>query len=233
MDASQLGRFIQRIEMRTPLSRAEVKISVHTISVSFLDQSTAKPLRVRIPCKQLDWQLFSMAQICKQFSPFLFRVEDLRISSTYVENGMAGEQWLELIRTFSGAKDFHVAGHVHVTEILCALRPADETVLPILHNLHVSACMPLWDAAESFLASRQLSGHPVELYAHTMSCHVCPAGFTRQQELKRHLVDKHLYRIYCGDFECSKPENSELLASRHPTALDIFGPFTRLQAPVG
>ena len=229
MDASQLGRFIGRIEMETSLSRAEVKISVHTISVTFLDQSTAKPLRVRIPCKQLDWQLSAMAQICKQFSPFLFRVEDLRISSTYAENGMAGDQWRELIRAFSGAKDCHVAGRVHVTEILCALRPADETVLPTLHNLHVSAYMrvgmPLWDAAESFLASRQLSGHPVELYAHTMSCHICPSGFTRQHELKRHLVDQHSYRIYCGDFQC----NPYLLAGRHPTALDIFGPFTRLQ----
>jgi hypothetical protein len=92
----------------------------------------------------------------------------------------------------------------------------------------MSVDMPLWDAAESLLASRQLSGHPVELYA-DVSCHICRASFTRQQELKRHLVDNHSYRIYCGDFEF-KPEH---LAGRHSTALDIFGPFTRLQAPFG
>ena len=230
MDVSQLGLFIERIEMQTPLSRADVKISLHTISVTFLDQSTAKLFRLRIPCEQLDWQLSSMTQICNHFSPVLFRVEDLRISSTYVENGMAGEQWLELIRAFNGAKDLYVAGRVHLTEILCALRSADEAVLPSLHNLHVSALMrvgmPLWDATESFLASRQLSGRPVELDA-DVSCHVCPAGFTRQQDLKRHLVDKHLYRIYCGDFQCTP-----YLANSHPTALDVFGPFTRLQANV-
>jgi hypothetical protein len=126
MDASQLGRFIERIEMPTPLSRAEVEISVHAISLAFLDQSTAIPLRLQIPCEQLDWQLSSMAQICNQFSPFLFRVEDLYISSTqlpHVEDDMAGEQWLELIRAFGGAKDFYVDG-VHVMNILGALRPA-------------------------------------------------------------------------------------------------------------
>ena len=229
MDASQLGRFIERIEMEPPFSRAEVKISVHTISVTFLDQSTAKPLRLRIPCGQLDWQLSSMAQICNHFSPVLFHVEDLRISSTYVENVMAGEQWLELIRAFSGAKDLYVAGRAHLTEILCALRSDDETVLPTLHNLHVSGLVrvgiPLWDVTESLLASRQLSGRPIELDADVL-CHICLTGFTRQQELKRHLVDKHSFRIYCGDFEC-KPD----LAGRQPTTLDIFGPFTRLQAP--
>ncbi|KAN0135900.1 hypothetical protein V8E53_006352 [Lactarius tabidus] len=262
MDASQLGRFIGRIEMPTPLSGAEVQISVHAISVAFLDQSTAIPLRVQIPCKQLDWQLSSMAQIFNHFSPFLFRVEDLRISSTqslHVEDGMAGGQWLELIHAFSGAKDFHVAG-VHVMDMLCALRPAHgnhttDTVLPTLRNIHVyehmPMDMPLWIAAESFLASRQFSGHPVELYA-DVSCHICNSRFIRQHELKKHLVDDHFYQIYRGDSEC-KPEH---LASRHPEdartnahilnhvpphcfgshgtgrpASDIFGPFTRLQSP--
>ena len=32
--------------------------------------------------------------------------------------------------------------------------------------------------------------------------------------------------IYCRDFDC-EPD----LAGRHRTSLDIFGPFTRLQAP--
>ena len=174
-----------------------------------------------------------MAQICNHLSPFLFHVEYLRISLTYMENGMADEQWLELIRPFTRAKYCYLDGHLHrhVTEILCALRLGDETVLPTLHNLDLGALMrssvgtPLWDATESFLASRQLSGRPIELNT-AVSCHICLIFFDRYQELKSHLVDKHSFRIYCGDFEC-KPD----LAGRHPTALDIFGPFTRLQAP--
>jgi hypothetical protein len=242
MDAFQLGRFIGRIEMQTLLSRAEVEFSVHAMSLSFPNEitGTGTPLRLQIPCEQLDWQLSSMAQICNQFSPFLFHVEDLRISSAqspHVEDRTpAGEQWLQLIHAFGGAKDVHVTS-AHGTEIMRALCPAygdhtAETVLPTLHSLHVNARMhvdmPLWDAMESFLALRQLSGRPVELYVN-MSCHICYDPFTRQHELKRHLVDSHSYRIYCGDFEC-KPEH---LMGRDPTALDIFGPFTRLQAPFG
>jgi hypothetical protein len=241
MNASELGRFIQRTEMPIPISRAEIQISVHAISLTFPNQSIGSPFRLQIPCGQLDWQLSSMAQTCKQFSPFLFHVEDLRIGSTHsphVEDGMASEQWLELIHAFGGAKDVSVdVAGADVTDILCALRPANgshtaETVFPALHNLRINADMrvgmPLWDAAESFLASRQLSGRPAVLYAHA-SCHVCHSRFTQQEELKRHLVNNHLYRIYCGDFEC-EPEH---LAGRDPSALDIFGPFTRLQAPIG
>lgn len=92
--------------MQTPFSRAVVKISVYTISVTLLAQSTAKSLRLQIPCKQLDWQLSLMAQICNHFSPFLFHVEDLCICLMHVEDGMAGEQWLELICAFRVAKIF-------------------------------------------------------------------------------------------------------------------------------
>ena len=235
LDVSQLGRSFERIGMQTPLSRAVVEISEDAISVTFPDQSTdirPIPLRLRTPCKQLDWQLSSMAQICKPFTAFLFRVKDLQINSTqsHVVDGIAGEQWLELIRAFGGAKDFHVAG-AHVTDILDALCSAHgghtaENVLPSLQSLriyeHMSVDMPSWDAAESFLASRQLTGHPVEFYANFI-CHICHTRFIQQEELKRHLVYIHLYRIYSGD--------DELKPDRHSDTIDIFGPFARLQAP--
>jgi hypothetical protein len=250
MDASQLGRFIERIEMQTSLGRADIQTTAHAISITFRTPSTSTPLRLQISCEQLDWQLSSMTQICDHFSPFLFRVEDLRISSTQSPNGedaMAGELlWPELLRAFSRATDFRVAG-VHVTEILCALRPADgghTTVLPVLRNLRVQEPMsisgPLWDTAQSYITSRLLSGRPVELHA---SCYICDSRFTRQQELKGHLVNEHLYRIVCslcGDFECKPGYNDlfrEHLLSKHPELVhpdprssDIFGPFTKLMA---
>jgi len=73
---------------------------------------------------------------------------------------MGGQQWLEFIGAFSGAKDFRVAGEL-ATNILCALRLADgehTTALPSLRNLCVpelrSAHGPLWEAAKSFITSR-------------------------------------------------------------------------------
>ncbi len=231
MDASQLGRFIERIEMQTSLSRADVLTSAHAISISFSNSSTSTPLRLQISCKQLDWQLSCMAQVCDQFSPFLFRVNNLGINTTQSSSGqddVDGEQWPELIRAFSGTRDFRVTGEL-ITEILCALGPAggghttDSTILHALRRLRIENPMavdePWWDAAQLYITSRRLSGRPVELQA---LCHICNTSFTQQQEFKRHLVDKHAYRIvcsYCGGFEC-RPERNRLfrghLTSKHP-----------------
>jgi len=231
MDASQLGRFIERIEMQTSLGQADVETSAHAISVSFSNSSTSTPLRLQISCKQLDWQLSSTAQVCNQFSPFLFRVNNLGINTTQSSSGqddVDGEQWLELIRAFGGARDFRVAGEL-IADILCALGPVDgghatdSTVLRDLRHLRVENPMavdePSWDAAQSYITSRRLSGRPVELQA---LCHICNTSFTQQQELRTHLVDKHAYRIvcsYCGDFECKPVRNRpfrEHLKSKHP-----------------
>jgi len=230
MDASQLGRFIERIEMQTSLGQADVQTSAHAISISFTNSGTSTPLQLQISCEQLDWQLSSMAQVCDQFSPFLFRVKNLGINTTRSsseQDDVDGEQWLELVRSFGGARDFWVAGGL-TTDILCALRPAEgehttySTVLPALRNLRVQKPMaidePLWDAAQSFITSRRLSSHPVELQ---VLCHICNTSFTQQQELKSHLVGKHAYRTvcsYCGDFECTPGHNRfpGHLRSKHP-----------------
>ena len=218
VDASQLGLFIERIEMQTSLSQASIQTSAHGISISFKEmESTSVPLQVQISSKQPDWQLSSMVQICDQFSPFLFRVKDLDIDTTQSSSGqdVDGEQWLRLIRAFGGAKHFHVAG-VHVTDILCALRAADgghttdTTVLPALRNLRVEEPLtmhgPSWNAVQSFIALRSLSGRPVQVYAREYWCHICYAGFTEPKDLKIHPVNEHAYRTlcsHCGAFEWS------------------------------
>ena len=169
-----------------------------------------------------------MSQILNQFSHFLFRVEDLGINTTEPpseQDDVGGEQWPELIRAFGGAKDFRVAG-VYGTNILCALCPVDgghptqTTVLPSLRNFRVQETMPtvgpLWDAAQSFVTSRRLSGHPVQV-----QCHICDTCFTQQEEFKSHLEDKDAHRVcsYCSDFGFTS-EHSDLfqkhLARKHP-----------------
>ena len=227
MDAFQFGRFIERIGLQAPLSRGTFQISVHAISISFANASTSSPLRLQISCKQLDWQLSCMAQICHQFSPFLFRVENLGINmidSSSGYDGVDGDQWLELVLAFSGAKDIRVTGEV-ATRILRAFPPANgsnETVLPALRHICVEDLGAIseasWDALQD---SQRLSGHPVELQG---LCHIYNANFIQMQELRRHLVDKHAYQfevvcLYCGDFECEPKQRHlfrEHIASKHP-----------------
>jgi hypothetical protein len=173
LDASQLGLFIEDMGIRRSPLRADIISSSDTISIAITQSRVITWLRLQISCKQLDWQLSSMSQICDHFSSFLFRVEDLRIKTTglsSVLDSMVDEQWLRLFRTFDGAKDFHVASEL-ATDILHVLHLADEghkIMLPALRNLHVKKPMPmrapLRDSLDSFASQRQFSGHPVRIY---------------------------------------------------------------------
>ena len=237
MDASQLGRFIERIETHTSLIQADIESSAHSIVISLTNPSAPTALRLQISCKQLNWQLASMAQVCAQFSSFLFRVKTLRVNTTQPSNEqdvVGGEQWPELTRAFGGTEDFHVTGVQ--TDGLCALWPPhgehriDTTVLPALRNLnfHDENSMtahnngPLLGAIQSLITSGWLSGRPVQVYAQKYSCHICYNSYKEHQDLKRHLEYRHSYRImcaYCNEFQWSPGSNPLFrnhLEERHP-----------------
>ena len=191
LDALQLGLFINRIELWRSPPRADILLSEDTISITFSQPGTSTRLGLQISCEQLDWQLSSISQICAQVSSFLFSVEDLRIEMAELSsapNDTDDEQWLRLVCTFNGAKDFHLAGEL-ATAISCALRLSDEghdIVLPALRNLHVlqpvSVAGPQWDSVESFVTQRKLSGLPIQVYVQQRSCEESiPVAIWRQQ----------------------------------------------------
>jgi hypothetical protein len=258
MDASQLGRFIGRIEKQISPHLANIELSAHAISITFHNSSTSStPLQIEIPCKPLDWQLFSMAQICDQFSPILFSVKKVGLTAAESSSGQAdvdGEHWLELLRAFRGARSVWVTGSL-TTDILCAFGKADReyaTVLPSLRCLRVGRPLamygPSWDAVQSFLALRWISGRPVQVNAPSLLCHICSITFAYKEELRSHLVYGHAFRIVCSncdDFELMQVPGYEVrlrehLASEHvdvprtdtPSASDLLELFTRLKPSV-
>ncbi|KAI9444509.1 hypothetical protein H4582DRAFT_822012 [Lactarius indigo] len=219
MDASQLGRFVNRIEIQRSNSRAKIQIFGHAISIRFTHPRAPARVELRISCEQLDWQLSCMAQICNQFSPFLLRVEDLDIEATKPSTGqddMDSGQWPELIRPFIGVKDFRVAGEL-ATAILHASCQSNEhstTILPTLRELCVpglkSAYGNLWEAASSFITSRWTPGgsvqvpppstvSPVACRNEEMSgirrqyfCGLCNSSFAERQGLSLHNTNNHV-----------------------------------------
>jgi hypothetical protein len=258
MDTSQLGRFIERTEMQRSLSQAEIQIAAHAISISFTDSSwaatsTPPSLQIQISCKQLDWQLSSMAQILDQCSHILWSVENVGINRDEPLSGqddrkVNDERWPELIRGFSDAKDLRVAG-VRLTDVLCALgladgeEAADISALFALRNLLFVKPMamhgPSWDAVPSFI-TRWPSGAQIAVSAREhYSCHVCNASLTEQRELKTHLVDDHAYRFecsYCGDLESLQYNRlfREHLQSKHPEVVrnhDLIPDLSPLSFP--
>ncbi|KAH9052270.1 hypothetical protein EDB87DRAFT_1658983 [Lactarius vividus] len=229
IDASELGRFIERTEMQTSLlSQADVQTSEHTISISFTQPKTSTRLELRISCEQLDWQLSSITQICGHFhfSPLISRVEDLGINAE-LSSAQSDVEWQRLIHLPSGA-DGLPGG---MRDILCALGLTDDgehpTVSLAQRTLRPFSLEPvhgsLSELVEFCTTMGWFSRRRVHVYhAREHSCKICRASFTKQEELKKHLVVWHAHRIvcpYCGDFDFT-PRYSDLfrehLASKHP-----------------
>ncbi|KAH9025806.1 hypothetical protein EDB84DRAFT_1503769 [Lactarius hengduanensis] len=220
MDALQLGRFIDRIGIQKPNRRAKIRITNRAISICFTQPGAPTRVELRISCEQLDWQLSSMAQICDQFSAFLLRVEDLDIETTKpaTEDIMDGGQWLVLVRSFGGAKDFRVVGELAtaILRALCQVDGGHTVMLPALRDLCVPdlgpAYGPLWEAASSFIASRWPSGSSVHVSPPSTIfpalsrdsgtllgaaprqyfCTFCSSRFAERQSLSQHNKNNHM-----------------------------------------
>ena len=174
LEASQLAHFIGRIESwRTPL-RADILSSRGAISITLTrPEALSTRLKLQVSCEQVDWQLSFISQICDHLSVFLSGVENLGVETaghSNVPDDMEDEQWLRLICAFGGARDFRVAS-AFATDISRALLLADEghnNVLPALQNLHILQSVytggSSGDSVESFIAQRQLSSLPVNIY---------------------------------------------------------------------
>ena len=214
MDTWQLGQFIERTELQMTLTEAKMKISAHSISISFRNLIISTCLQLRISCRQLDWQLSSMAQVCDQLAPFLSGVNHLSFNSndfSSEQGDVDGEQWLQLVRPFSHTKTLSIAGKLAIG-LLCALRlpegghTPDATVLPALRTLRIRKPMPLdwpfWDAARSLISSRALSFRPMESELQVL-CPICKTSIMPQQ-VRLHLVAQHAYKwvcSHCDDFK--------------------------------
>jgi hypothetical protein len=250
-DVSQLGKFIDRTEIQKSHRRADILITERSTCISFNQPGSPTRLGIQSSCEQFDWQLFSLTQICNNFSTFLSRIEDLRIDATRppsVQDQMDGERWLELIRLFGVARTFRVAGGL-APEIVRALRPDDgafETVLPALRNLYVQGSGPLHTPSREDLVSlvvwRRLSGCPISVgYMQPREpsvylCLNCDVGFSQHQVLSGRMNDRPDARIrchFCHRFTCSQGRPhlyQEHLRRRHPdVALPKYSISDRLR----
>ena len=213
MDASQFGKFIERIGINTALREADIRASAHVVCISLNDSSASTRLRLQIPCRQLDWQLSSMAQACEQFSSVVFGIRHLVFITNDWSSGQENvndEQWLQLVRSFSSSRILSIAGEL-ATDLLCALRLAnwgyttDSAVLPALRTISILKPMPLdcpfWDAAQSLISLRRSSNFPIEVQ---FECPDCNNTCDTSQGLRDHLVVRHRYEdvcSYCGYFQ--------------------------------
>jgi hypothetical protein len=178
-DLLQLTEFLCRTETFTAIDQALVDFEEHSPRVDFFSP-TGTPdetlLSLTISCRELDWQLSSLSQVCNSallaLSPVEYLVFHHDIFDGYpplIQDDMENTQWLELLHPFTNVKDLHLSGEVPTCIAPALQELAGEQVtevLPMLENIFLvglEASEPVLEAFERFVAARQLSAHPVAI----------------------------------------------------------------------
>jgi len=168
-DGRRLAQFIRH----TPALRddeARVEFNDSTASVR-LHSRSFRDSAIEIPCREPDWQLSSVAQVCNSCLPPLSMIEVLHIEHEYSDlvwkdDAIENTLWLELLLPFPALKNLYLSKDF-APGIAAALQETVGTELfPNLQNIFVKGLEPLGPFQESigqFVAARELSGHPIAI----------------------------------------------------------------------
>jgi hypothetical protein len=179
-DTPLLGHFIRRTETLKKIHGAHVQFMNSAVLVSLLDQEAMangdiETLQLVLSCKPLDWQLSAVAQVLNSFLSSLPTLESLKIEvfPKDWQDEIEVIQWRELLRSFTSVKDMTLDSENSIQLVALALqelsveREIEE--LPALQNIFLRTkgwlpSGPVKEAMEQFIATRQLSGHPVTVH---------------------------------------------------------------------
>ena len=169
----QLHRFIACTERIRLPHLAKITFSFSHINIRL--EPLTGIVELLIMCGELGQQASSMAQVCSQLSPLLSHVKQLDINREGVlvarrANGIDPTQWFELFHPFPAVQHLYIYGELGplLAQALQELTGERATqVLPTLRSLFFKGPSPSRSTRENvqaFLASRQDSNHPVDVY---------------------------------------------------------------------
>ena len=177
-DTPQVTQFISRTPnfKAHPGVEAQMAFCNWKIRVELPCQSLSRRLNLGILCRQSDWQLSSLAQVCNSSfpQPLISPVEYLFIRKIFRElhwqDDIENSQWLEVLQPFTGVKELYVSRKFvpHIAPVLRELveEGATEVLLPALQILFLEEPLPsgpVKEMIEQFVAARQLASHPIAL----------------------------------------------------------------------
>jgi hypothetical protein len=172
-DTPQLMRFICRTPTLKALRNAHVIFDGAATMVNLSSLTSGHDsLRVWISCRELDWQLSSLEQVCTSSLPPLSMLEDLYIyegpsSRAHWRDNIENELWLELLQPFGAVKNLYLS-----MEFASLIGPALQKlvgsrateVLPALKNIFLAGLQPsgrVQEGIRQFVATRQVTGDPI------------------------------------------------------------------------
>jgi hypothetical protein len=169
----RLAQFIGR----TPnlMAHDEAHAIVSNFKVEFTLPRSIRGLNLEIHCRESDWQLSMLAQICRSSLPLVSPLEHLFIHENEVnqslqprwQDDIENVQWLELLQPFTTVKALYLSRDI-AAQIAPALGeldgPTATEILPALQSLYLEELHPLrpvQEAVDKFVATRHLSNHPI------------------------------------------------------------------------
>ena len=172
-DTPQLTQFISRTPIMKALEKARVTFDGNATAVELSSLTSGKydKLEVRIPCRELDWQVSSMEQICISCLPPLPTL-DLHIDGNphYRQHWQANVEnapWLRLLRPFTSVKNLYLSEEiarriVPALQELVGVRATE--VLPALENIFLEEGQrsgPVQEGIQEVVTVRQATNHPI------------------------------------------------------------------------
>ena len=173
-DAPQTLQFINRTPRLKALGKARLIFQDDTAVIGLSSQSPGygSGIEVQISCKESDWQVSSMEQVCTSCLPShsaledLYIYENLQLQPIWKDN-IDNMLWLELLHPFFSVKNLYLS-----EKIVLRIGPAllelvgDRTteVLPTLQNIFLEGLKPSGPDQEGivkFVAARKHLDHPV------------------------------------------------------------------------
>jgi hypothetical protein len=175
-DTPELIRFVSSSSTFKAPNRAHLCFDRRAAHVKLETQtSQSDHFQVQILCRELNWQLSSLAQICTTSMPLLSTAENLFISELFdprldwnddIENI---DSWLELLLPFTAVRNLYLSKQIapHFAPALQEITVGGTTdVLSTLENLYLEGFQPsesVEEDIERFISARQLTNHPVAI----------------------------------------------------------------------
>ncbi len=175
-DCPRLAQFINHTPTLRIHDNAHVQFDDWSSSVAF--PTCSNPLEIVISCREPDWQLSTITQVCNSLVHPLSRVKGLYIEgpnrshfspSFWMNDAIENSQWLQLLLPFTAVENLYLSeefapGIAAALQKLVGSRITE--VLPSLQNIFVEALEPSGPFQENighFVAARQLSDRPIAI----------------------------------------------------------------------
>ena len=174
-ETPHISQFFSRTVKSEALDDARIVFEERAVHVSLPLTSGISPdstLSLGISCRESEWQLSSLAQVCTLSSLPFSSVEQLYISEDrywppHWQDDAESVQWLELLQPFVTVKNLYLSKDVALRIAPALRRLVGDRVtetLPTLQRLFLEGLLPsdpVQEAIRPFVAARRLIGHSI------------------------------------------------------------------------